>query len=152
MFLNRRTILLILQKGILLIIHRWILVLWSALILWCRISSRCLHLGMERQLIVPPGLLGLLLLLGQEIPHWTSTSGVQYNFILSPSTSPISTNRPSCSINIWMGSAAMLALSTKGLALGRPFETQRVNLAKSSLKSPTVCTCQGCKACLLMRH
>ena len=50
------------KRKILLIIQRWILVFRSTLILWCRISSRCLHLGMERQLIVPPGLLGLLLL------------------------------------------------------------------------------------------
>ena len=84
MFLIKRTILLILHKReILLIIQRWILVFRSALILWCRISLCCLHLGMERQLIVPPGLLGLLLLLSQEISRWTSTSGVQHDFILS---------------------------------------------------------------------
>ena len=70
------------KRKTLLIVQRWILIIRSALILWCRISSRCLHLGMERQLIVPPGLLGLLLLLGQEIPRWTSMSGIQYDFIL----------------------------------------------------------------------
>ena len=77
MFLIKRTILLILQKGkLLLIIQRWILVFRSTLILRCRISSCCLHLSMEHQLVVPPSLLGLFLLLSQEIPRWTSTSGV----------------------------------------------------------------------------
>ena len=86
MFLIKRTIIfnITTKRGILLIIQRWILIFRSALILRCRISSRCLHLGMEHQLVVPPGLLGLLLLLSQEISCWTSTSGVWHDFILGP--------------------------------------------------------------------